>query len=197
MIGSGYIDRFDRGVSSGCPTPVNCVSVCVFDGAIAIEAVVLRAGLRIQPRKSVEYATFINFLSTVVGWLLFLNLQIAFPESLRLDLMNGIFFDRWSRAILAWVILSALVTFFVSFLVKLVGLEQLQFFLGEEVEKEPSDEKTLKNLKGSIARRNSKEYRGATRQANTILIANALSYSAISLILLLRLLANNFVVPLQ
>jgi hypothetical protein len=165
--------------------------------AIAIESLVLRSGLRIQPRKSVEYATFINFLSTVVGWLLFLNLQIAFPESLRLDLMNGIFFDRWSRAILAWVILAALITFFISFLIKLVGLNQLQSFLGEELEKEPRDEKTLKNLKGSIARRNSKEYRGATRQANTVLIANALSYSAISLILLLRLLANNFVVPLQ
>lgn len=164
--------------------------------AIAIEATVLRSSLRLQPRKSVEYATSINFLSTVVGWLLFLNLQAVAPEPLRLDLMDGIFFDRWSRDVLAWVILAALVTFFVSFLIKLVGLYQLQFFLGEEIDKEDREEKNLKNVKGMLARLTLKGQRGGTpRQANTILVANALSYSAISFVLLLRLLANTVVTP--
>jgi hypothetical protein len=158
--------------------------------AIAIEATVFRQNLNLPPRKSVQYAASINFLATVVGWFLFLNIQSILPANLKLALLSFIFFDQWSREILPWFILAALITFFVSLMVKWVSLQQLQFFLGDQQEKDSKEEKNIKTLKTAMYRRTLKTAQGVPRQTNAVLVANALSYSAISIVLFLRLLAQ-------
>jgi hypothetical protein len=163
--------------------------------AIAIEAYVLQQNLRIPPLKSVQYATSINYLSAVVGWLIFLNIRSILPVDLRIELMNVIFFDRWSREIMVWVILGALVTFFVSFFVKLFGLRQLQLFLGDQQMDEAEEDRKVKY---GLTHRKPRGYRGSNPQANAVLLGNALSYSAISIVLFLRLLLHgNFNTVIQ
>lgn len=176
--------------------------------AIAVEAWVFYRNLEITPRKSVEYAASINFLSTVVGWLVFLSLQTLLPAPLQLALMNYILFDQWSGDTLTLLVVTAMVTFFVSLLIKLFGLIALQRFLGDQLEPkkdtpvkaekesmlktDKSDEKSSENLKtkSAFASRSWRETRQPNRQGNAVLLANALSYSTILLVLILRLLAQ-------
>ncbi len=168
--------------------------------AIAIESSVLRRNLGIPPKKSVEYATVINFLATIIGWLLFLNIQSILPPVLRVDVISAIFFDRWARSLIPWTILAALITFFMSLLIKWLALWQLQFFLGDVDRVDAKEEKLQITLKQAIARRNLKESRmlGSSDRTTAVLIGNALSYSAISLVLVIRLLAQGSLnAPLQ
>lgn len=158
--------------------------------AIAVETTVFYWMLGVTPRKSAQYATTVNLLAAVVGWLVFLNVQAILPEPIRLDLISSILFNRWSDDLAVWIILMALGTFFLSLAIKLLGLRQLQFFLGDEQAKEGKEPKTLKTLKDTISRRTLKTTRSLTRQANAVLVANALSYSAVSLVLFLRLLSQ-------
>lgn len=160
---------------------------------IAIEAYILFRFLRIAPQRSVIYSTAINLFSTVIGWLIFLNAQPFLPVEPKLDLINFIFFDRLSNRLVSWIVLAALITFFVSFLVKLFTLGQLQSFLGEQPQAETPQ---TRDLKYSLANRNLRGQRRPTRQATAILVGNALSFSAISLVLLLRLfLQGGLVTP--
>jgi hypothetical protein len=157
--------------------------------AIAIEAAVLREALKLPYRKSVEYAASINLLSTAVGWLIFFSLEPLVPLNLKFQLINCIFFDQWSSSIAAWVILAGFATFFISFLVKLSGLDLLRLLLQDKAEKEPEQEtqveKSRRYQNTVRARKNARE--GPSR-ANAVLIANALSYTAILLVLFIRII---------
>jgi hypothetical protein len=154
--------------------------------AIAVEAIVLRRKLNTSRKKSIEYATSINLLSTAIGWFIFFNTQSLLPPNLKVQLLSAVFFDRWAPNIVL-VILVAFVTFFASFLVKLQGLNLLQLLLGE---------RTLESATGRARRyksliRSRDEVADPPKQANAILVANAFSYSAILLILLLRILIQS------
>lgn len=156
--------------------------------AIAIEAYVLRYRLSLTQKQSVQYAASINFLATTIGWLLFLSIQPLIPTPLKLQLIDCIFFDRWQRGFILWVMVSVPVTFFASFFVKLFGLTYLRIFIGDKKPTEPEDQKP-KTVKFGASRRTSKSII-PPGQGNAILVANALSYSAISLILIIRLLTQ-------
>ncbi|MBD2460024.1 hypothetical protein H6G89_03105 [Oscillatoria sp. FACHB-1407] len=156
--------------------------------AIAIEAYVLRYRLSLTQKRSVHYATSINFLSTTVGWLLFLIIQPLIPPGLKLQLIDCIFFDHWQQGFILWVMLSAPVTFFVSFFVKLFGLTYLQFFLGD-IKPPETDAQKAKSTKFGANRRTSRSMI-SPGLGNAILAANALSYSAVSLILIIRLVTQ-------
>jgi hypothetical protein len=184
------------------PIPVFPLKMIAFQGllmlvAIAVEAYVLRQELKLLPKQSIDYATTINFLSVTVGWILFFNFQAIVSENLRIKLINCIFFDRWQQDILWAIILAAVVTFFVSFLVKLVGLSQLRIFLGDKKAKSDDDDNP-KTLKFGTSRRAIHSNLKVSGEGNAVLKANALSYSAISLILLIRFLAQGRVnLPIQ
>jgi hypothetical protein len=156
--------------------------------AIAIEAAILQRGLEIKPKRSVEYATAINLLSMVVSWVLFLNIQPILPEQLRLELIAGVLFDQWAGAITSWMIVVALIIFFLSWVMKVIGLTQLQLFLGDRTLEESRPTATLKQRTLS---RKDKDFRGLPNQASILLIANAISSSAIFLVIVLRLLAQS------
>lgn len=157
--------------------------------AIAIEAAVLHEGLKLPYRKSVEYAASINLLSTAVGWLVFFSLEPLVPPNLKFQLINCIFFDQWSSGIAAWIILAGFVTFFISFLVKLSGLDLLRLLLQDKPEeKQPEQETQIdrsRRYQNTVRAR--KTAREGPSRANAILIANALSYTAILLVLFIRI----------
>ncbi|MBE9180731.1 filament integrity protein fraC [Oculatella sp. LEGE 06141] len=151
--------------------------------AIAVEAFTFYQRLDISRKKSVEYAVSLNLLSTVVGWLAFFNLQLVLSPNLKRQLLEVIFFDRWDSNIVL-VILIAFVTFFASFLIKLQALNLLQLLLKEG--KEEVSQQKSRRYKSLIRSRD--DVLEPPKQANAILMANAFSYSAILLILLLRIL---------
>lgn len=165
--------------------------------AIAIEAWVLQRRLKlpphqsqISPKQAVQYATTINLLTIVVGWFLFLSLQALLTPELKYQLLNFVFFDQWSPSTAFWVVLSGFITFFASFLLKLSGLIQLERLMMTTQELEARRE--LEQNKYRLGVRPPKEMRAISNHASVLLSANALSYTAILLILLLRFLVRSF-----
>lgn len=163
--------------------------------AIALESYVLQKSLGIAPKRSVEYATVINLLSTVIGWIVFFNSQTLLPGMLKLELIGGIFFDQWSRSLAAWIVVAALITFFMSFFVKLVGFQAMQGFLGDRPFNQffsfkVKDTANLTDGEPEPVFRKPASNRKIAPQVNAILVANAVSYSAISLVLFLRILVQ-------
>lgn len=161
--------------------------------AIALEARVMYRRMKINRRTSVEYATFLNFLAASLGWVVFFIIQNWIPITLKDQIISYIFFDRLLGSNLGnlplLIAATGVVIFFSAFLIKLKGLDLLDIFLQEQPkEKNPlpatpqRDWPTLANrLDDPIAPPRS-------NHATTILLANAYSYSAISLLLFLRFL---------
>lgn len=157
--------------------------------AIALESLVLRRFLQYPPRKSVEYSTSVNLFSLVVGWFFFLNLVSNFPLPAPIieDLMNLILFDKWSSSTLAGLVIVALVTFFVTFFIEVIGFTSLQKLRNEEEELERQIDRTRKRPKYGQFRARGLFSLGDQTSADplyALLLANAASYTAIVAILL-------------
>lgn len=156
--------------------------------AIAIEGTVLQRQLSLVPRFAMQYAAILNLLTLVLGWFIFFAVEVLLPVPIRSQLLAFIFFNRWTEDTALWGILAGFLTFFVSFLVKTFAFNQLQFATLSEKERE-----ALRRA-GGVSRRpkfGQKQIRQDTtlsEQANAVLIANALSYTAILLVLLVRFL---------
>ena len=161
--------------------------------AIALEARVLHRRLSLTRRTSVEYATSINLLCAVMGWLGFFLLKNFLPQPLKTQLISYIFFDRLLEPLpesLSLVIVSTgIIMFFCAFLIKLKGLQLLEALL----QRSPSQNSSLPPDKrrriGLGYRLDQAIVQTNPRQATTILLANAYSHSAILLLLLLRFLS--------
>jgi hypothetical protein len=159
--------------------------------AIAIEAAVLRQTLRWGYQKSVQYATIINLLATVIGWLTFLILEPLVGERVKAQLISYVLFDRLInnslRPQMGWIMLIAgFLAFFLSLLIKLKGLELLMRLLNTwEIPDRPRQ--LSRNEKYDLARTGRTLYqRAASKFATAVLQANALSFSAILVLLMLR-----------
>ncbi|NEP76270.1 filament integrity protein FraC [Okeania sp. SIO2G5] len=158
--------------------------------AIALESLVLRRFLQYPPRKSVEYSISINLFSLVVGWFFFLNLvsNVPLPAAILEDLMNLILFDKWSNATRAGTVIVALVTFFVTFFIEVIGFTSLQKLRNEEEAIESQIDRTRKRPKYAQSRARGLFSIGDQANADplyVLLLANAASYTAIVAILLL------------
>ncbi|MEM9164370.1 MAG: filament integrity protein FraC, partial [Cyanobacteria bacterium P01_F01_bin.4] len=159
--------------------------------AIALEAGVLRQRLRLGYQASVQYAAVINLLATVFGWLTFLIVEPLVGSSLRVQIMSYVLFNRFLNntmiSQMGWIILIAgLAAFFITLLIKLKGLELMMRITEKwEIPKQP---KTLsREEKYALARTG----QGLTQKASSqfvtaVLQANALSFSVIFLLLVLR-----------
>ena len=166
--------------------------------AIALEARVLHRRLYLPRRTSVEYATSINLLATVIGWLAFFLLQNLLPQPLKDQIISYIFFDRFllpqPESFYLMLASVGVVIFFSAFLIKLQGLQLLEALLDRST-KPQSDVQ----VQSSMLLRNRRRQRLSERlgqavsrnepnQAAVVLLANAYSHSAIVLILVLRFL---------
>jgi hypothetical protein len=158
--------------------------------AIALESIVLIQRLQITPRKGVEYATTINFLAAATGWLLFVSFQSVLPATVRLPLIAFVLLDQWSDDLLIWIILAAITTFFLSFLMKWMGFNLLKWFLGDRQPGVTTPGKESLNLKTALKHRLEREQQVLDPSAKTILLANAVSYTAMVAVLAIRFAWN-------
>ncbi len=166
--------------------------------AIAAESAVLHWRLGLQRRVSVKYAASLNLFSTLVGWLIFFGIAGILPnlfsgvleqQLISYILFNQFFVSDWQQSMNTLIVISAVLTFFGTFLVEINGLILLEIILGiYSFDRHKSSSDAMPDVK-SLSR-----YQPASDQftlvssekAYTILIANAASYSVILLVLIIR-----------
>lgn len=167
--------------------------------AIALEAIVLYRRLPYGYKVSVQYATTINLLSTLVGWVIFFNLQQVLPEDLRVQLISFFFFERffansWIGSMAPMIVTTALGIFLGVIVTEYQGLTVLETVLETRKPQEGNEAAILRSRErykfrrleegGILFKKNDRAY--------TILVANSLSFSAILLILLFRWLDQTY-----
>jgi hypothetical protein len=87
------------------------------------------------PKTAVEYAAFINLLSACAGWSVFLSILSFLPESLLDRVMIYIVFGNQGG--LSWEeIFALLIVFFLSLLLKLIGLQLGEFIWEKKLDKD-------------------------------------------------------------
>ncbi|MEH2065390.1 MAG: filament integrity protein FraC [Nostoc sp.] len=152
--------------------------------AIPVEAYVLHYRLKFDKKTSTFYAISINLFSSVIGWFIFFVSEPLLPIEVKSELINYMFFNGFkSPNTQTVIILTACIIFFATFLMKFFILRGLLLSLNEtfaKKEEEPQTSHRQKRLRlSSVNFQN-------TNLVTTILIANSLSYSAITVILLFR-----------
>ena len=159
--------------------------------AIALEAMVLRQKLRLGYKQSIRYSAAINLLATVVGWFIFLSIEPLIEPRLQAQVISYVLFDHLINNTLkpqmGWIVLVAgLVAFFVTLVLKLKGLELIMRTMNTW--KMPSKPKELsRQERYNRSRTGTTQYQeAASRFAIAVLQANALSFSAILLLLVMR-----------
>lgn len=166
--------------------------------AIALEARVLQRRLRISRKASIEYATSINLLTAIVGWLVFFILMTQknlLPPPIKDQIISFIFFDRllsplpenWYLILIA----TGVVIFFCAFIIKLKGLQLLEALRETSTAKRPLLQSESNNRFALPIRLEQALVRTDPNQAATVILANAYSHSAIFLLLFLRFIQIN------
>ncbi|BAZ31670.1 filament integrity protein [Cylindrospermum sp. NIES-4074] len=152
--------------------------------AIPIEAYVLHWWLKFDKKTSIFYAIAINVFSSVIGWIIFFIIEPLLPVQVRSELINYVFFNNFkSSRIYTYVVLAAFLIFFATFLMKFLLLKLFLISLdeiGKKVEEPAEISPRNRWRRVSIAKLHN------TSLITTTLIANSLSYTAITLILLIR-----------
>jgi hypothetical protein len=171
--------------------------------AIALEARVLQRRLYLTRRTSVEYATSINLLTTVIGWIAFFLVQNLLPQPIKDQIISYVFFDRFlspqPESFHLMLISTGIVMFFSAFLIKLKGLQLLEAVLENAPQPQTVPESRQSGLfRNRRRRRLSQRLDEAVsnsdpERATAVLLANAYSHSAIVLILVLRFLEQQFI----
>jgi hypothetical protein len=162
--------------------------------AIALEAAILRQRLKVGYQTSMQYAATLNLLATSVGWLVFLTLESFLPEELRTQIISYVLFNRfygnfWGDSITVLVVIAGMVSFFATFWVKLQGLNLLLLLLGRAPAKTKADIPTESRLERYTMARSGKygdQRSGYSPLTLAVLEANALSFTAILILLLLQ-----------
>ncbi len=159
--------------------------------AIALEAMVLRQQLRLGYKQSVRYAAAINLLTVVVGWFSFLAIESMLDEPLQAQVISYVLFDNLLnnelKSEMSWIILvSGLVAFFMTLVLKLKGLELIMKAIGAWQLPSQPQKLTRKELYDRSRTGTTRYQQAASKFAIAILQANALSFSAILLLLILR-----------
>ena len=165
------------------------VGVVLFDFlflliAIPIEAYVFSYKLKFDKRTSTFYAISTNLFSSVIGWLVFFLAEPMLPITLKSELINYVFFNSFkSASSQTFFILTAFIIFFATFIMKFFILRVLLISLREELWKKEEEEKPFQRRRAS---RFSTAKLQNTNLVTATLIANSLSYSAITLVLFIR-----------
>ncbi|MBD2260467.1 filament integrity protein FraC [Pseudanabaena sp. FACHB-2040] len=160
--------------------------------AVALEAIILRQRLRIGYRPSVQYAATLNLLATSLGWLTFLSLEPVTPEPLRTQIISYILFNHfylneWAGNLPIILVMAGIISFFATLWIKLKALEWLLKLLGITPIEEPEKDPILSRKERYDLARRGQQGKGTTSTRTVaVLEANAVSFTAILLLLLLR-----------
>jgi hypothetical protein len=168
--------------------------------AIAIEARIFRQRMNLDHKTCVRYAATVNLLSVVVGWIVFFTVEPFLPANLDAQLISYLFFDQLfqdslSSSIPSIIIVVGFFIFFGTWLLKVEGLNLLEMILGTKKAEEKPEQL---NFKFRNARNRSQKqflFRGTGTRAATVLLANACSFSAILLLVAIRLIERLYYAP--
>lgn len=156
--------------------------------AIALEAIVLRRQLRLGFQPSIRYAASLNLLAVVLGWIVFFSLERLLPGTMRTQIISYVLFGHFYTnsmvgSLGAIVVAVGLIVFFITFWLKAIALRWLTWLLEVPIVKprESSD-----NPNRFRYRRLQAASETASPHLLAVLQANALSFTAILLLLLLR-----------
>ncbi|MEC4818510.1 MAG: filament integrity protein fraC [Scytonema sp. PMC 1069.18] len=151
--------------------------------SIPIEGYILNRRLKFDKKTSIFYAIAINIFSNVIGWVVFFFIEPVLSPPIKADLINYVFFNRLqSPNIQTLIIFVAFVIFFGTFLIKFILLRILLLSLSEPGKTEPEIQPSIRRN----SRRASRTKWQNTNIVTSILIANALSYSLIVVVLFIR-----------
>ena len=159
--------------------------------AIPVEAYILNRRLKFDKRTSSFYAIAINLFSNVIGWVIFFLLE---PTNLFNDyksqLINFLLYNRLNNQVYGGIVMAGFTTFFGTLMIKFALLKLFIIALSNPGEKkaEPESENTVLSQRKS--RRGSRKGFQNTSLFTTTLIANSLSYSAITLVVMFRIFAR-------
>ncbi|MGB3640099.1 MAG: filament integrity protein FraC [Rivularia sp. (in: cyanobacteria)] len=159
--------------------------------AIPVEAFILNKRLKFDKKTSTFYAISINIFSNVIGWVIFFILEPTnFFNSYKSQLINFLLYNRLNDRVYGGIVMAGFTTFFGTLMIKFGLLRLFILSLSNPGEKkaEPQPEDTTL-LQRKSRRRNRKGFQ-STSLFTTTLIANSLSYSAITLVVLFRLFAR-------
>lgn len=162
--------------------------------AIALEAAVLRQRLRLGYQTSMQYAATLNLLATSLGWLIFLALESLMPADLQAQVISYVLFNHfyrnfWGDTIPVLLVGAGIFCFFVTFWVKLLGLNLLLIVLGRTPIVPEGDQGPESRLERyTLARQGQygNQRGGNSPHTLAVLEANGLSFSAILILLLLQ-----------
>ena len=153
--------------------------------AIPIEASVLNKWLKFDKKTSIFYAITINVFSSVIGWIIFFMIEPILPTTIKSELINYVFFNKLKdTSISSLIVLLSFTIFLATFIVKFLIMKMLIIVM---------DEGGTKTETGIISSQQRAIYMNIAKLQNTnlvmaTLIANSLSYTAITIILLIRYL---------
>ena len=151
--------------------------------SIPLEGYILNRSLKFDKKTSIFYAIAMNVFSSVIGWIVFFIIEPMLSVDMRSELISYIFFNAFrSNTIQNSLILTAFLVFFGTFLVKFGLLKLLIISLDEMTKKEESKEKSQNEKIISYQRIKLQN----TSLITTTLIANSLSYTAITVLLIIR-----------
>jgi hypothetical protein len=160
--------------------------------AIVLEAMVLRQQLRLGYRPSMQYAATVNLLATSLGWVAFLAIEAVLPLSLRSQIISYVLFNRfyaneWRTVLPVVLVVAAIAAFFITYWIKLQGLMWLLRLLGQTPVEQPAEDlEADRRQRYERARRGQMMgQRGQSPRALAVLEANAASFTAVLVILLL------------
>ncbi|MFN6570653.1 filament integrity protein FraC [Dendronalium sp. ChiSLP03b] len=152
--------------------------------AIPIEAYIFNRRLQFDKKTSTFYAISVNLFSGAIGWTIFFLLEPALPATFKSELISFVFFNNFkSPNTQSLLILAAVIIFFTTIILKFFLLQMFVFLLTTEGSKKEEEVEIPKRLRWRFA---NKVRFQSTNLVTTTLIANALSYSAITFILLIR-----------
>lgn len=155
--------------------------------AIALEAIVLRRRLRLGFQPSIRYAATINLVTVVLGWIVFLGFEPVLPAPVRTQIISYILFGNFyanslSSSLGVIVVVAGLITFFLTFWTKATALIWLTWILGDPLVKPISKQ----NVNRFRYRRPTTGEAETSPHMLAVLQANAVSFTAVLLLLLLR-----------
>ena len=151
---------------------------------IAIEAQVIENKLGISPRGSVQFSTLLNLVSTVGGWFLFLAVENLLPEASRLELINYILFNDTSRISPTQTLSIGLPIFLSMYIMTFILESQILNLLLLLMASKPALLYQTTQVQYDRQQRYKASWTERFRM-NTLLIANAYSYTAVIGLLLI------------
>jgi hypothetical protein len=173
-------------VSPVFPWGIILFNFLFFTLAIPIEAYVLTMRLKFDKRTSIFYSIAINLFSGAIGWFIFFVIEPNLPSPIKSDIISYVFFNRPGNDNWLLLMITAFVIFFSTFLVKYFLLKIALLSLREPGQIKPDTQiigrKTSRRL-GKMKIQNSS-------LLTTILIGNSISYSAITIIILISTIRN-------